>query len=179
MPAGAGWVACRRQPEGRHEWERRRQTGKFKPRIERIFRHGERRSGGDSASELGTSFDGVWCSAGVESSPMRNQRIPGSAPALGCRRVRPAPDMSKMPPACGRIFFNSARGGACWCTRGRARSQGPERCRAFDSPIVPPKVGADRRDARSFRRAAPFRGLPQRRRDAEGNRMIAVLHRKP
>ena len=89
-------------------------------------------------------------------TPMRNPRVPGSAPALGCRRVRLAPDMSKMPPACGRIFFNSARGGACWCTRGRARSQGPGRCRAFDSPIVPPKVGADRRDARSFRRAAPF-----------------------
>ncbi len=26
MPAGAGWVACRRQPEGRHERERRRQS---------------------------------------------------------------------------------------------------------------------------------------------------------
>ena len=25
MPAGAGWVACRRQPVGRHERERRRQ----------------------------------------------------------------------------------------------------------------------------------------------------------
>ncbi len=27
MPAGAGWVACRRQPVGRHERELRRQTG--------------------------------------------------------------------------------------------------------------------------------------------------------
>ena len=121
MPAGAGWVACRRQPEGRHEWERRRQTGKFKPRIERIFRHGERRSGGDSASELGTSFDGIWCGAGVESSPMRNERVPGSAPALGCRRVRLAPDMSKMPPACGRIFSTQPAG---------ARAGAPEGGRA-------------------------------------------------
>ena len=30
MPAGAGWVACQRQPEGRHERERRRQTGNLK-----------------------------------------------------------------------------------------------------------------------------------------------------
>jgi hypothetical protein len=51
--------------------------------------------------------------------------------ALGRRRVRLAPDISKIPPACGRIFFNSARGGACWCTRGRARSPRPWRCRAF------------------------------------------------
>jgi hypothetical protein len=61
MPAGAGWVACRRQPEGRHERERRRQTGNFKPRIERIFTNGEWRSAVDSASELGKSFDGIWC----------------------------------------------------------------------------------------------------------------------
>jgi len=79
----------------------------------------------------GSGGDGkAVCRTGVESSPMRNPKVPGSAPALGCRRVRLAPDMSKMPPACGRIFFNSARGGACWCTRGRARSQGPGRCRA-------------------------------------------------
>ena len=134
MPAGAGWVACQRQPEGRHERERRRQTGKFKPRIERIFRHGERRSAVDSASQLGTSFDSVWCGAGVESPAMRHPRVPGSAPALGCRRVRPAPDMSKVPPACGRIFFNSARGGARWCTRGRARSQG----HGAAAPSTPP-----------------------------------------
>ncbi len=57
--------------------------------------------------------------------------VPGSAPALGCRRVRLAPDLSKQPPACGRIFFNSAREGACWCTRGRVRSPGPRRCRAI------------------------------------------------
>ena len=50
---------------------------------------------------------------------------------LGCRRGRLAPDLSKIPPACGRIFFNSARGGACWCTRGRVRSPRPWRCRAF------------------------------------------------
>ena len=43
-------------------------------------------------------------------TPMRNQRIPGSAPALGCRRVRLAPDMSKMPPACGRIFSTQPAG---------------------------------------------------------------------
>ena len=48
-----------------------------------------------------------------------------------CPRVRLAPDMSKILPACGRRFFNSARGGACWCTRGRARSPRPWRCRAF------------------------------------------------
>ena len=46
-------------------------------------------------------------------------------------RVRLAPDMSKIPPACGLIFLNSALGGACWCTRGRARSQGLWRYRAF------------------------------------------------
>ena len=44
--------------------------------------------------------------------------VSGSAPALGSRRVRLAPDMSKIPPACGHIFFNSSRGGTCWCTRG-------------------------------------------------------------
>ena len=38
---------------------------------------------------------------------MRDQMVSGSAPALGCRRVRLAPEKSKMPPACGRIFFNS------------------------------------------------------------------------
>ena len=48
-----------------------------------------------------------------------------------CLRGRLAPDISNIPPACGRIFFNSARGGACWCTRGRARSPRPWRCRAF------------------------------------------------
>jgi hypothetical protein len=57
--------------------------------------------------------------------------VSGSAPALGRCRVRPAPDLSKNPPACGRIFFNSAREGACWCTRGRARSPRPRRCRAI------------------------------------------------
>ena len=57
--------------------------------------------------------------------------VPGSTHALGRRRVRLAPDMSKIPPACGRIFFNSARGGACWGTRGRARSTRPWRYRAF------------------------------------------------
>ena len=31
--------------------------------------------------------------------------------ALGCRRVRLAPEMSKIPPACGHIFLNAARGG--------------------------------------------------------------------
>jgi hypothetical protein len=55
--------------------------------------------------------------------------------ALGCRRVRLAPEMSKIPPACGRIFLNAARGGACWCTRGRARSPRPWRCRAFGEAI--------------------------------------------
>ena len=29
------------------------------------------------------------------------------------------------------FFFNSACGGACWCTRGRARSPRPWRCCAF------------------------------------------------
>ena len=37
--------------------------------------------------------------------------VPGSAPAFGRRRVRLAPDISKIPPACGRIFFQlSPRG---------------------------------------------------------------------
>ena len=37
--------------------------------------------------------------------------VPGSTHALGRRRVRLAPDMSKIPPACGRIFFQlSPRG---------------------------------------------------------------------
>ena len=37
--------------------------------------------------------------------------VSGSAPALGRRRVRLAPDISKIPPACGRIFFQlSPRG---------------------------------------------------------------------
>jgi hypothetical protein len=63
--------------------------------------------------------------------PRFSRMVPGSAPALGCRRVRLAPDLSKQPPACGRIFFNSAREGACWCTRGRVRSPGHRRCRAI------------------------------------------------
>ena len=37
--------------------------------------------------------------------------VPGSTHALGRRRVRLAPDISKIPPACGRIFFQlSPRG---------------------------------------------------------------------
>ena len=37
--------------------------------------------------------------------------VPGSTHALGRRRVRLAPDMSTIPPACGRIFFQlSLRG---------------------------------------------------------------------
>ena len=154
MPAGAGWVACQRQPEGRHERERRRQTGKFKPRIERIFRHGERRSAVDSASQLGTSFDSVWCGAGVESSPMRNERVPGSAPASGAVGCASRPTCRK----CHRpaaAFFSTQPAGA--------RAGAPEGGRAPRDMALPrlrlphrsPKVGADRRDARSFRRAAP------------------------
>ena len=36
---------------------------------------------------------------------MQNEMVSGSAPALGRRRVRLAPDMSKIPPACGRFFL--------------------------------------------------------------------------
>ena len=36
--------------------------------------------------------------------------VSGSAPALGRHRVRLAPDMSRIPPACGRIFQLSPRG---------------------------------------------------------------------
>ena len=43
---------------------------------------------------------------------MRNQMVSGSAPALGCRRVRLAPDISKIPPACGRIFYKLTPRGA-------------------------------------------------------------------
>ena len=50
--------------------------------------------------------------------------VSGSAPAFGRRRVRLAPDMSKIPPACGRIFFQLS-------PRGRTRSPRPWRCRAF------------------------------------------------
>ena len=63
--------------------------------------------------------------------PSQFPMVPGSAPALGCRRVRLAPDMSKIPPAYGRIFFESPREGAGLCARGRTRSPGPWRCRAF------------------------------------------------
>jgi hypothetical protein len=45
--------------------------------------------------------------------PRLSCMVPGIVPALGRRRVRLAPDLSKKSPACGRIFFNSARGGAC------------------------------------------------------------------
>ncbi len=41
--------------------------------------------------------------------------VPGSAPALGCRRVCLAPDLLKQAPACGRIFSTQparARAGA-------------------------------------------------------------------
>ena len=47
--------------------------------------------------------------------------VSGSAPALGSRRVRLAPDMSKIPPACSRIFFQLS-------PRGRV--------------LVPPRAGA-------------------------------------
>ena len=54
---------------------------------------------------------------------MRNQMVSGSAPALGCRRVRLAPDISKIPPACGRFFYKlNPRGG---------RAGAPEGGRAF------------------------------------------------
>ena len=41
--------------------------------------------------------------------------VPGTVPALGCRRVRHAPDLSEIPTACGRILENRparVRGGA-------------------------------------------------------------------
>ena len=37
--------------------------------------------------------------------------VPGSAHALRRRRGRLAPDISKIPPACGRIFFQLSRRG--------------------------------------------------------------------
>jgi len=71
----------------------------------------------DSASQLGTKFRWrlVWrwgekltdeeCHSPGERarSPIRRLNEPV---VLGCRRVRLAPGMSKIPPACGRIFFN-------------------------------------------------------------------------
>ena len=59
MPAGAGWVACRRQPVGRHERERRRQpersgdhprdSAMVKGKVKRVAQGGQpERSGATS-----------------------------------------------------------------------------------------------------------------------------------
>jgi hypothetical protein len=79
------------------------------------------RGGAACVSELGTSFDGGCVPRELQSNFQMScfsRMVPGTAPALGRCRVRLAPDLSKQPPACGRIFFNSAREGTCWCTRG-------------------------------------------------------------
>ena len=52
---------------------------------------------------------------------MRNEMVSGSAPALGRRRVRLAPDMLKIPPAYGCIFSTQPAG---------ARADAPEGGRA-------------------------------------------------
>ena len=121
MPAGADWVDCHRQPEG---CSKAKSTGN-----ERI-----KQGAGAAMPRLCASGwkDRLWRWRGKLTDEA--SKGPGEHACLGCRRVRLAPDMSKIPPACGRIFFNSARGGACWCTRGRVRSQGPGRCRAGKSP---------------------------------------------
>ena len=59
----------------------------------------------------------------------RQRPVPGSAPALGCRRVRPAPDLENFErPLAG--FFPSPREGAWRCARGgRAPRDRAHSCR--------------------------------------------------
>ena len=88
-------------------------------------------------------------------------RVPSGAPRA--RHVENAtglrPHFFQLSPR-GRVLVHP-RAGALPETRALPR---------FLLPHRSPKVGADRRDARSFRRAAPFRGVPQSRWDAEVKR---------
>ncbi len=81
-------------------------------------------------------------------------RFDCSRGALGRRRVRLAPDLSRIPPACGRFFFNSACGSACWCTRG------PPACRAC--PLARGPTGRER-DRRAGTLPATFRAWRESR----------------
>ncbi len=54
------------------------------------------------------------------------ERVRPRAPS-GAPRARHVENSTGLRPH----FFKPARGGACWCTRGRARSPGPWRYRAF------------------------------------------------
>ena len=56
----------------------------------------------------------------------RQRPVPGSAPALGCRRVRPAPDLENFerPPA---GFSQSPREGAWRCARGGRAPRDPSK----------------------------------------------------
>jgi len=88
-----------------------------------------RRSRVDSVVELGTSFDGglvrprgMWSKFQM---PRFSCQVSGSAPALGRCRVRLAPDLSKKPPACGRIFFQLSPRGRVLVHPRRARSPRP------------------------------------------------------
>jgi hypothetical protein len=67
---------------------------------------------------------------------------PGERGRLGRRRVCPRARLVETIHRPAAAFTSqSTREGACWCTRGRARSPGPRRCRAFRAlgvPIVSP-----------------------------------------
>jgi len=60
---------------------------------------------------------------------MRTHKVPGSAVALGRCRVRLAPDLSKIPPACGRYFSNQPAGARAGAPEAGALP-GTWRCRA-------------------------------------------------
>ena len=76
---------------------------------------------------------------------MRTQMVSGSAPALGCRRVRLAPDISKIPPACGRFFYKlNPRGAVLVHPRAGALSETVALLRTillFDSIFFQPGCG--------------------------------------
>ena len=69
-----------------------------------------RRSRLEFVAELGTSSGGVWRDGIEISNTAFIVHGPGERARLGRCRVRLAPDLSKIPPACSRIFQLSPRG---------------------------------------------------------------------
>jgi hypothetical protein len=65
----------------------------------------------------------------METSSTRSHKVPGSAPASGAVGCAPAPDLSKKPPACGRILFSNqparARVGAARLDHAKMVGRGP------------------------------------------------------
>ena len=78
----------------------------------------------------------------------RQRPVPGSAPALGCRRVRPAPDVERFRTVDGGIFPVAPRGRVAVRPR-RARSPGPSGAKSSENSPPLDTLASHRRDAPS------------------------------